>query len=108
MTLQDLQSQLLALSSEDKAKAIQLLAGSLGQTWIGIEKTPGVMGGDACIRATRIAVWQLVSLRQQGATDNDLIEDFPNLTATDLNNAWRYAEIHEHEIKAAIQRHESA
>jgi len=31
-----------------------------------VKKTPGVAGGHACIRNTRIAVWTLVSLSQQG------------------------------------------
>ncbi|WP_242041450.1 DUF433 domain-containing protein [Leptolyngbya sp. FACHB-261] len=56
MTLQQLQNQLLALSSAEKAQAIQILVASLSGTRIGIEKTPGVMGGDACIRQTRIPV----------------------------------------------------
>ena len=45
MTLKELQPQLLALSLEEKAQAIQILAASLGNGLIGIEKTPGVMGG---------------------------------------------------------------
>lgn len=69
MTLKDLKPQLLALSLTEKAQVIQILAASLSNGWVGIEKTPGVMGGDACIRQTRIPVWLLVSLRQQGASD---------------------------------------
>lgn len=61
MTLQQIQPQLLALSSAEKAQAIQLLVASLDEAWPGIEKTPNVMGGDACIRETRIPVWLRVS-----------------------------------------------
>ncbi|MCU0542788.1 MAG: DUF433 domain-containing protein [Oscillatoriaceae cyanobacterium Prado104] len=68
-TLKELQPQLLALSPEEKAQAIQLLAQSLSNIWLGIQKTPGVMGGEACIRQTRIPVWLLVSYRRQGASD---------------------------------------
>ena len=32
----------------------------------GIEKTPGVCGGDPCIRQTRIPVWLLEQLRRLG------------------------------------------
>lgn len=60
------------------------------------------MGGDACIRQTRIPVWLLVSLRQQGATEAYLLEDYPTLTAADLVNAWLYADTHSEEIEAAI------
>ena len=108
MALQDLQSQLLALTPTEKAQAIQLLAGSLGQTWLGIEKAPGVMGNDACIRQTRITVWQLETLRRQGATEADLLEDYPDLTAADLTNAWNYIALHPEEINDAIQRQEAA
>lgn len=71
-------------------------------------KKAGVMGGDACVRQTRIPVWLLVSLRHQGATEAYLLEDYPDLAATDLANAWLYAETHADEIDAAIQRQAAA
>ena len=108
MTLQQLQPQLLALSAEEKAQAINLLVASLNDSWPGIKKTAGVMGGDACIRQTRIPVWLLVSLRDQGATEAYLLEDYPGLTATDLANAWLYADANTNEIAAAIQRQAAA
>ena len=108
MTLQKIQPQLLALSSEEKTKAMQLLADSLKGNWPGIQKTPGVMGGEACIRQTRIPVWLLVSLRQQGATEAYLLEDYPTLSAADLANAWLYANNNSEEIASVIQRQEAA
>jgi len=108
MTLKELRPQLLALSLAEKALAIQILAASLGDSWVGIEKTPGVMGGDACIRQTRIPVWLLVSLRHQGASEAYLLEDYPTLMAADLVNAWQYAEAFPDEIAAAIARQEAA
>ncbi len=76
MTLKALQSQLLALSLEEKAQAIQILTASLSRVWLGIEKTLGVMGGDACIRQTRIPIWLLIGLRRQGASEAYLLEDY--------------------------------
>ncbi len=108
MTLKELQPQLLALSVEEKAQAIQILAASLSNRWVGIEKTPGVMGGDACIRQSRIPVWLLVSLRHQGASEAYLLEDYPTLTAADLVNTWLYADAHSEDIEAAIARQETA
>lgn len=108
MTFEQLQAKLLSLSTVEKAQVIQLLVASLSDTWTGIEKTPGVMGGDACIRQTRIPVWLLVSLRQQGASEASLLEDYPGLTAADLAHAWHYASTHQAEIEAAIQRQEAA
>lgn len=108
MTLDQLQPELLALSAEEKAQVIQMLVSSLSNTWVGIEKTPGVMGGDACIRHSRIPIWLLVSLRRQGVTEAFILEDYPDLTAADLANAWLYASTHAAEITAAIQRQEAA
>ena len=108
MTLQQIQPELLALSAEEKAQAINLLVASLTDSWPGIKKTAGLMGGDACIRQTRIPVWLLVSLRNQGATEAYLLEDYPGLTAADLANAWLYADANTDEITAAIQRQAAA
>lgn len=108
MTLKDMQRQLLALTPEEKSQVIQLLVQSLSNSWQGIEKDPTIMGGDACIRQTRIPVWLLVSLQRQGASEAYILEDYPSLSAADLVNAWLYAETHLEEIEAAIQRQEAA
>ncbi|MDB5306486.1 MAG: hypothetical protein JWO38_688 [Gemmataceae bacterium] len=52
-----------------------------------IQKTPGVMGGEACVRRTRIPVWTLVLARKLGRTDADLLADFPGLVPADLDAA---------------------
>lgn len=49
MTIQELEAQLLALTPIDKAEAISILTQSLKNSGRPITKTPGVMGGDACI-----------------------------------------------------------
>ena len=36
-----------------------------------IRKTPGVIGGDACIGSRRIAVWMLVEAKQLGMSDDE-------------------------------------
>ena len=106
MTLKELQPQLLALTPEEKAQAIELLTQSLRKFWSGIQKTPGVCGGDACIRQTRIPVWVLVNARRLGISEADLLEDYPTLRAADLANAWAYAEAYSDEIEIAIQNNE--
>jgi uncharacterized protein (DUF433 family) len=67
-----------------------------------IRHTKGVCGGHACIRNTRLPVWTLVSLRSQGATDNELLEEYPSLIQTDLEAAWIYYQHHQDEIDQAI------
>ncbi len=106
MTLKELEQQLLALSPGEKLQAIQLLAQSLGNYWQGIEKTPGVCGGDARIAETRIPIWSLVNYRHLGANDVRILQDFPHLSAADLANAWAYADANSEEIEAAIARNE--
>ncbi len=90
-----------ALSLED-FQAFQ--AALLGQM---VKKTPGVVGGHACIRNTRIAVWTLVSLGQQGMNDEGLVKNFPGLTPFDLLAARVYYRTHQAEIDALIASHHS-
>lgn len=108
MTFTELKSQLLSLTPAEKAEVIQLLSQSLANTWEGIEKTPGVMGGDACIRQTRIPVWLLVSYRRSGLSEAKILDNYPALSSVDLANAWSYAQAFPNEIEAAIQKHHEA
>ena len=67
-----------------------------------IQKTPGICGGNARIRDTRIPVWTLVSFRQQGALNEELIRNYPGLTQQDLESAWLYYQEHSQEIDEII------
>ena len=75
-------------------------------TWI--EKTPGVCGGEARIRRTRIPVWLLVEIRQGGGSDAEILVDYPLLTPADLAAAWEYYDRNRQEIEAAITRQQQA
>lgn len=108
MKLKELEAQLLSLTPNEKIQAIQILALSLASTWSGIEKTPGVVGGDARIAGTRIPIWTLVNYRRLGASDAHILEGYPDLSAADLVNAWAYADAHLDEIEIAIRENEEA
>jgi uncharacterized protein (DUF433 family) len=108
MTLQELETQLLTLTPIEKAQIIQTLMQTLGQGSRGITKTPGVCGGSACIANTRIPVWVIVEARSLGYSEANLLTSYPTLTATDLTQAWIYAESHPEEIATAIQINEAA
>ena len=108
MTLQELQTQLHALTLTERADALQILTQTLSNRSQGITKTPSVMGGDACIANTRLPVWLFVSLRHQGATDADLLKAYPHLTAADLVNVWAYADAYPEEIAIALQEQTDA
>lgn len=108
MTVKELETQLLALNPTEKAIAIQILTKTLSNGSPGITKTPGVIGGDACIANTRLPVWLFVSLRRQGATDAELLDMYPHLSAADLVNVWAYADAHPDEIEKALLEQEEA
>jgi len=73
-----------------------------------VEKTPNVVGGDACIRGTRIPVWELVEYRQLGASTSKILEAYPQLTELDLQTAWDYDRSFPEEIAAAIAANKAA
>lgn len=108
MTTKELRDKILALSASEKAEIIQLLIQNLSNSWNGIDRTPGVVGGDACIAGTRIPIWDLVEYRQMGASDLKILEAYPQLTATDLYHAWVYAEAWAEEMGKAIAENEAA
>ena len=103
MTLKELKPQLLALSDDEKAQVVQLLSQGKITLGRGIEKTPGVCDGSACIAGTRITVWGLVEARRIGYSEADLLTSYPSLSATDLANAWGYAEAFPDEIESEIR-----
>ncbi len=108
MALKELEKQLLALTPSEKTQAIQLLVQSLSNTWQGIEKTPGVCGGRACIAGTRIPVWVMIEARRIGYSEADLLENYPTISAADLANTWAYADAYPDEIELAIRENEEA
>ena len=73
-----------------------------------IQKTPDVMGGEACIRRSRIAVYNLVESKRLGRTDRQLLFDFPTLSQADLDAAWAYYAAHPEEIDTAIRENNEA
>jgi len=108
MTIHDVERQLEQLSRDEKALVFQPLALDLVQSWPGVEKTPGVQGGDASIVRTRIPVWTLESYRRLGWDDNHILANFPTLRPSDLAYAWLYVEANGAEIEAAIREQEAA
>jgi uncharacterized protein (DUF433 family) len=73
-----------------------------------IRKTPGVCGGDACIRNTRITVWGLVEWRRLELSDDEIMERVTGVTRDDLAMAWEYYRTHREEVDNAIEENEAA
>jgi uncharacterized protein (DUF433 family) len=107
-TIETIRQLLPDMNRADKAQVLQWLVQDLGEAFAGIEMTPGVVGGDACIVRTRIPVWLLVQARNLGASEADLLRSYPTLTAQDLTNTWAYYRAHRTEIDARITENEAA
>ena len=70
------------------------------KSWI--QTSPGVCGGEPCVRHTRHTVSGLVEWKRQGITDARILEHHPDLTPADLEAAWAYYATHREEIDQAI------
>lgn len=55
-----------------------------------ITRTPDVCGGRARIEGTRLPVWLLVLQQRTGASEADILRNYPSLAAADLDAAWDY------------------
>jgi uncharacterized protein (DUF433 family) len=64
MSIQDIESKLEHFSRAEKVELVQKPIQNITDTWPGIEKIPGVAGGDTCIVRTRIPVWALENYRR--------------------------------------------
>jgi len=106
--VEDVEKLLAGMSPGEKAQVLQAVARDLNGASPGIEHTPGVCGGSACIRRTRIPVWLLEQMRRLGVTEADLLQNYPSLQAEDLVNAWAYVRLHPEEIERDIEENESA
>ncbi len=73
-----------------------------------IRQTPGVCGGEACIRDTRHTVSGLVEWKRMGLTEARILEHHPDLTPADLEAAWEYSARHPAEIDQAIRENVEA
>lgn len=106
-TLTKTEKIIAKLSESDKVHLLNWLEKEVKHGSAGIEKTENVMGGAACIRQTRIPVWLLEQARRQHVSEAELLNNYPQLTASDLANAWNYVNSHKAEIESAISANES-
>ena len=115
VALQEATQLLSKMSRADKAQLLSRVANDLASDVISesvktteepIRKTAGVVGGDACIRNTRIPVWTLVQYKKMGRSEADLVADFQGLTFADLDAAWDYYRRNTAEIEEAIAAEE--
>ncbi len=62
---------------------------------------PGKRGGKPCIRGLRITVYDVLGYLASGMSQEDILRDFPYLTADDIRACLEYAADREHRVLAA-------
>jgi uncharacterized protein (DUF433 family) len=58
---------------------------------------PNKRGGKPCIRGMRITVYDVLSYLAAGMTQQEILDDFPYLTETDIRACLTYAADREHQ-----------
>jgi uncharacterized protein (DUF433 family) len=73
----------------------------LAKRWLALENAssvvvsdPEIRGGEPIIRGTRVPVYLVADLVEQGAKLREVLEDYPALTASMLRSALAYAQTH--------------
>ena len=52
---------------------------------------PAKQGGKPCIRGMRITVYDILEYLASGMTEEQILEDFPELTKTDIRACFEFA-----------------
>jgi uncharacterized protein (DUF433 family) len=56
-----------------------------------ITSQPNILGGKACIRGMRISVSLIVNLIANGMTEQEIMDEYPDLESEDIRQALRCA-----------------
>jgi len=59
---------------------------------------PGKRGGRPCIRGLRISVYDILSMLSNGMSQEEVLDDFPELDREDIMAALAYAADREHQV----------
>ncbi len=62
---------------------------------------PGKRGGKPCIRGMRVTVYDVLGYLASGMSQEEILRDFPYLTAEDIRACLEYAADREHGLLAA-------
>jgi uncharacterized protein (DUF433 family) len=107
--LQEALTLIEQLNSEDKLTIFAQLSSIVfhqEDTEVGIVKTEGICGGSARIANTRIPVSGIVDSKRLGMTDEQILEAYPTLRLTDIEQALLYYARHRSEIETELNEEE--
>lgn len=78
---------------------IKRVLGEVRSRWARLERArkivvedPEVRGGEPCIRGTRIGVYEIASMLDQGASEDEILEGYPSLKPGQLELARIFAQ----------------
>jgi len=106
-TFDQAQSLVASLPRQDRARLFVWMAAEIADQLPGIEFDPRVCVGSARIAGTRIPVWSLESWSRLGASDEEILRNYPSLQTSDLLNAWQYVARHAGEIDREIAENDA-
>ncbi len=106
--LREAEKIVASLTRSEKIQLVQDVTRELEFASPGIEKTPGICGGDSRVAGTRIPIWLLEQARRLGSSEAEILQSYFPLRAEDLVNAWAYVRAHREEIERLIDDNEMA
>ena len=71
-----------------------------------VSRRKGVCGGRSIIEGTRIPVWSLIKWYKIGVSVEDIIREFPQLTPSQVHDAFSYYYDNQEEIERDIAENE--
>ncbi len=64
---------------------------------------PGKRGGRPCIRGMRISVYDILGWLAAGMTNDQILEEYPELTVDDIRATLAYAADREHHLVGSAE-----
>jgi uncharacterized protein (DUF433 family) len=63
---------------------------------------PGKRGGKPCIRGLRITVYDVLTWLAEGMSENEILEDYPELETSDIRACLAFAADRERNVSAIV------
>ena len=71
-----------------------------------ISKQKGVCGGKSVVEGTRIPIWSIIKWYKVGLSVEDIIREFPQLTPSQIHDAFSYYYDNQEAVEREIEKNE--